>query len=162
MDEGDAVLAHSGGALGLFLGSLADFAYRGTLDETPYSGAGYGSAIGVLAFGTAATFVTVSPSRALLVVAGAGLGALAGAAAASPLLFENVTEQKTRAFVAATAGGTLLGGSLAWFLTRDMGKKTESASFLEDSGAPMAGVIGASATPTGSVPAYGVGWQGRF
>ena len=39
MDEGDAVLTHSGGAIGLFLGSLADLAYRGTLDATPYSGA---------------------------------------------------------------------------------------------------------------------------
>src|SRR5439155_16159655 len=99
MDEGDAVLTHSGGAIGLFLGSLADLAYRGTLDATPYSGAGYGSAFGVVTAGTLATFVQVSPSRALLVDAGAGLGALAGAAAASPLLFENVTEVKTRAFL---------------------------------------------------------------
>jgi hypothetical protein len=102
--------------------------------------------------------VQVSPSRALLVDAGAGLGALAGAAAASPLLFENVTEVKTRAFLAATAGGTLLGGGLTWFLTRD----TSSPKKASLPGAPVAGIIGASATPTGAVPAYGVGWQGRF
>jgi hypothetical protein len=160
MDEGDAVLAHSGGALGLFVGSLADLAYRGTLDATPYSGAGYGSAIGVLAAGTAATFVQVSPSRALLVDAGAGLGALAGAAAASPLLFENVTEGKTRAFLAATAGGTLVGGGLSWILTRNVRPEKRASAFTW--GTPTAGVIGASQTPSGAVPAYGLAWRGSF
>ena len=159
MDEGDAMLAHSGGGIGMFLGSVIDLAYRGTLDGTPYSGAGYGSAFGVVAGGALATFVQTSPSRVLLVDAGAGLGALAGAAAASPLLFENATEGKNRAFLAATAGGTLLGGGLTWFLTRDAPKKSEPAL---NWGMPTAGVIGASATPSGTVPAYGIGWRGSF
>src|SRR4029077_1265968 len=45
MDEGDAVLVHSGGALGMFVGSITELAYRGSLDATPYTGPGYGSAI---------------------------------------------------------------------------------------------------------------------
>src|SRR6185436_7823246 len=47
IDEGDAVLLHSGGALGLVLGGIGELYYRGTTttDTTPYTGAGYGSAI---------------------------------------------------------------------------------------------------------------------
>jgi hypothetical protein len=157
MDEGDAVLTHSGGAIGLFLGSIAELGYRGTTDATPYSGAGFGSAIGVVSGGALATLTQVSPSRVLLVDAGAGLGALAGAAAASPLLFGDVTEGKTRAWLAATAGGTLAGATISGFVTRDAPSRK---AFLF--GTPTAGVIGASATPTGPVPAYGLGWSGRF
>ncbi len=159
MDEGDAVLTHSGGALGLFLGSVVELSYRGTTDATPYVGAGYGSAIGVVAGGTLATVVQVSPSRMLLIDAGAGLGALAGAAAASPLLFGDVSEGKTRAWLAATAGGTLVGAGIGWALTRDTDR---AAHGWLPPGMPMAGVIGSSATRNGSAPAYGVGWTGQF
>jgi hypothetical protein len=158
MDEGDAVLTHSGGALGLFLGSVVDLAYRGTTDATPYSGAGYGAALGVLVGGALATRVQTSPSRMLLIDAGAGLGALAAAAAASPLLFGDATEGRTRAWLAATAGGTLVGAGVGWLLTRDV-DTGKSAHLI---GTPTAGVIGASATPTGPVPAYGIGWTGQF
>jgi hypothetical protein len=162
LDEGDAVLAHSGGALGLFLGSLTDLAYRGTLDATPYSGAGYGSAIGVVAAGALATRVHISPSRMLLVDAGAGLGALAGAALASPLLFQDVTDAKTRAFLAATGAGTLAGGVIGWVATRNADRGGQDAGGASALGEPTAGVIGSSATPHGNVPAYGVGWRGQF
>ena len=107
-DEGDAVLVNSGAALGLGFGALAEFFYAGDIENrTPYTGAGYGTAIGLVAGGTLATFVQVSPSRVLLIDLGAGLGAAAGAAAGSPLVFEDVTQDKTRGFVAATAGGML-------------------------------------------------------
>lgn len=159
-DDGDAVLLHSGAALGLSLGSLAEFYYVGNIDDrTPYTGAGYGSAIGLLASGTLATFLTVSPSRVLLIDLGAGLGAAAGAALGSPLVFENLTETKTRGFVAATAAGTLLGGGVAWWLTRAKPKPVKSrAGDLHLT--PTGGVIGQSATREGNVPAYGVGLHG--
>src|SRR6185369_2651058 len=92
MDEGDAVLAHSGAGLGLALGGLTDLAYRGTTEAVPYTGAGYGSEIGLVGAGILSTQVRVSPSRVLLVDLGVGLGGLAGAAAASPLLFGDITE----------------------------------------------------------------------
>jgi hypothetical protein len=161
MDDGDALLAHSGGALGTFVGGIAELAYRGqTQDVTPYRGAGYGAALGVVGAGALAIVVQPSPSRVMLVDLGAALGGLAGAAAASPLVFQDVTETKNRLFLAATLGGTLLGGGAAWYLTRD-DKPSKRASFVLP-GAPTAGVIGASATPNGTTPAYGIGWQGSF
>lgn len=167
MDEGDALLTHSGGALGLLVGGLVDMAYKGTTSETPYTGSGYGAAIGVVGAGTLATLVQVSPSRVILIDTGAALGGLAGAAAGSPLVFQNasdtkdVTETKTRLFIAATLGGTAIGGTLAWALTRD-GKPATGATKLLLPGMPTAGVIGASETRTGPVPAYGLGWTGSF
>ncbi len=159
-DEGDAVLVHSGAALGLSLGALGDFFYHGDLDRTPYTGAGLGSAIGLVSAGTLATFVQVSPSRVMLVDLGAGLGAAAGAAAGSPLVFEDVTPEKTRGFVAATFAGALAGGGVAWWLTRDREVKPARSSTFRAT--PFGGVVGSSATPTGAQPAYGVGLRGMF
>jgi hypothetical protein len=51
---------------------------------------GIGSAVGLLAASALATRVTVSPSRVLLIDIGVGGGALLGAAATSPLLFQNI------------------------------------------------------------------------
>jgi hypothetical protein len=167
-DEGDAVLVHSGAALGLGLGALADFYYAGEIENrTPYTGAGYGAAIGLVSAGALATFVQVSPSRVMLVDLGAGLGAAAGAAAGSPLIFEELTPGKTRGFVAAAAGGTLLGGGIAWFLTRersaDAGGRAGAAHEASSPRVvPMGGVIGSSATRDGSTPAYGVGARGTW
>jgi hypothetical protein len=163
MDEGDAVLAHSGGALGLFVGGLAELAYKGTTTGVPDTGAGYGAAVGVVGAGALATVVQVSPSRVMLIDLGAALGALAGAAAASPLLFQEVTPTtpgKNRGFLAATLGGTVVGGTAAWALTRHF-SPSGHAWLLP--GTPTAGVIGSSVTSTGgTVPAYGVGWLGSF
>jgi hypothetical protein len=158
MDEGDALLTHSGGALGLFVGGLAELAYKGTTAGTPDTGAGYGAAIGVVGAGALATFVRVSPSRVALVDLGAALGALGGAAAASPLVFQDVTAGRNRAFLAATLGGTAVGGGLALYFTR--GDKPSGHAAIP--GTPTAGVIGSSTTATGTVPAYGVGWVTSF
>ena len=160
MDDGDAMLVHSGGAVGLFLGALADLAYRGTTtDVTPFTGMGYGAAIGLIGAGVIATRVSTTPTRVLLVDLGTGLGALAGAALASPLIFEDLSEDKTRAWLAATLAGSIAGGTLAFFLTQgtDRGK----SAWLPP-GTPIAGVIGTSETRTGNVPAYGVGWHASF
>jgi hypothetical protein len=162
IDEGSAALTHSGAALGLFVGGLAELASVGsTTAPTPYTGMGYGTAIGLLGAGTLATFVQTTPSRVFLVDLGAGLGALAGAAAASPFLFGNVTEGNTRAFLGATFAGTLAGGAVAFFATRERTRtppKAPAALRL----LPTAGVITTSATPNGPVPAYGIGAFGAF
>jgi hypothetical protein len=163
-DEGDAVLVHSGAGLGLGLGALANYFYTGDLDTVPYTGAGYGAAVGLLAGGTLGVLAKVSASRVLLIDLGAGLGAAAGAALGSPLVFENVTQEKTRGFVAATFGGTLLGGAVAWWFTRDRetSPPAHATAATTPSIVPFGGTVGASATKTGSVPAYGLGVHGTF
>jgi hypothetical protein len=164
MDEGDAILTHSGAALGMWVGALTELGYRGTTSATPYTGAGLGSAIGVVGAGAASIFVTIQPSRVLLLDLGAGLGGLAGAAAGSPLIFSdltgsNTTPTKTRLFLAATVAGTAVGGATAWLLTRDAPPPKKSAWFDV---APNAGVIGQSDSRGGPVPIYGVQVAGKF
>ena len=162
MDEGDAALAHSGGALGLLFGGASEFLVRGTTIVSPSTGMGLGAAIGVLAAGTLATRVTVSPSRVLLIDLGAGGGALLGAAATSPLLFQNLqhpTQANTRGSISATIGASLVGGVVAWWLTRDAPPAAHPAKIP---GLPSAGIIGASPTRYGWTPVYGVGWGGAL
>ena len=144
----------------MFVGGLIDLAYQGTTTVTPSTGFGYGAAAGVIGAGALATAVQVSASRVILIDTGAALGALGGAAAGSALIVQNVNETKSRLFLAATLGGTVLGGTLAWWLTRDAKPNPPGSALLY--GEPMAGVIGGSQTPTGVVPAYGVGWAGSF
>jgi hypothetical protein len=161
MDEGGAVLTHSGAGLGFVVGGLSEFFYKGSTTIRPYTGTGYGAAIGLVGAGATAAFVRVSPSRVLLVDLGAGLGGLAGAAGASPLVFRNVTAASTRGFVAATIGGTILGRGVGLFLTRGDGGVPKKALLPFDA-MPTAGIIGQSATRTGSIPIYGFGLSGSF
>jgi hypothetical protein len=161
-DEGDAVLVTSGASLGLGFGALAEFFYVGDIESrTPYTGAGYGTAIGLVAGGTLATFVQVSASRVMLVDLGAGLGAATGAAIASPLVFEDVTPAKTRGFIGATAGGLVAGGTIAWLLTREH-EAAPTTARDHFHATPFGGTIGSSATREGSVPAYGLGLRGTW
>ncbi|HEY3820913.1 MAG TPA: hypothetical protein VGL81_27305 [Polyangiaceae bacterium] len=171
MDDGDATLTHSGGALGLLLGGTVDWLARGTTTVTPYTGMGYGSAIGLVGAGFLATQVTVSPSRVLLIDLGAGGGALVGAAAASPLIFQqgsffqspNQGQAGRRGWLSVTLGGAVAGGGLAWWLTRSVdkagGPRGTGTGFP---GMPSAGVIGSSVTRSGEVPVYGVTWGGEL
>jgi len=163
IDDGDALLTHSGAALGMWVGSLVELGYRGTTSVTPSTGAGFGSAIGLVGAGATSVFVSIAPSRVLLLDLGAGLGSMAGAAVCSPLIFSdltgsNTTAPKTRLFLAGTLAGTAVGGTAAWLLTRDAPPK--KSAWLD--GMPTAGVIGESQTPTGRVPAYGVQYAGAF
>jgi hypothetical protein len=123
MSEGGALLAHSGGAGGTLLGGLTEMFYHGSTGftaEPPRRGMGYGAGIGVLTAGALATQVKVSSSRMLLIDLAASLGALTGAAAASPLLLVDETEDPTRnrLWLASIAAGTVVGGSIGWFSTR--------------------------------------------
>ena len=126
-DEGGATLVHSGAVVGLGLGAMTDYLVEGSAKHAPYTGSGYGAAAGLLLGGVASKFLKVPASRVLLIDLGAGLGAAAGAAAASPLVFDNDSPERTRGFLAATAGGTILGGLTAWWLTRTE-SKTATAS----------------------------------
>jgi hypothetical protein len=164
MDDGDAILTHSGAALGMWVGALTELGYRGTTDVTPYTGAGIGSAVGLVGAGAASIFVTVQPSRVLLLDLGAGLGSLAGAAVCSPLIFSGLTNTptdgtKTRFFLAGTLTGTAVGTAAAWFLTREPARPKKAAWW---NGMPSGGIIGQSVTPTGQVPIYGVSYGGEF
>ena len=99
----------------------------------------------------------------LLLDLGAGLGALAGAAVCSPLIFSdltgpNTTTTDTRLFLAGTLTGTAVGATAAWFLTRSSPPK--KAAWMN--GMPTAGLIGQSMTANGPVPAYGVLFSGTF
>lgn len=181
MDDGDATLAHSGGIFGLAFGAATEYLVNGTTTGTPYGGMGAGTAIGVTGAGLLATAVTLSPSRMLLIDLGAGGGALIGAAAASPLVtLANQTAGNTRGWLSATMGGALVGGGLAWWLTRDSGggdahgrgagpqapgsrpASGSGWSAWTSWGTPTAGVIATSQTRTGEVPVYGAAWSGSF
>jgi hypothetical protein len=120
MSEGGALLAHSGGAGGTLLGALTEMAVRGSTSSTPERGMGYGAGVGVVAAGALATQVKVTSSRMLLIDLAASLGALTGAAAASPLLLVHESEDptRTRLWLTSIAAGTVIGGTIGWFSTR--------------------------------------------
>lgn len=125
-DDGDAAIVNSGAALGLLVGSSIDMLHRGTLKQTPYTGLGVGTGVGLLGGGLAASFLTTSVQRVMLIDLGALLGALGGASLASPLVFREETTGRTRVFLSAVLGGTALGGVLAFFATRDTTPKEAS------------------------------------
>ncbi len=118
MNEGDAVIAHSGGAFGALLGGMTDAAIQGETGGSLKRGIGWGAGAGVLLGGAVATQVTISSSRALLVDLSASLGALAGAALASPLLLVDESDPlRTRLWLASAGAGTIAGGIIGWYGT---------------------------------------------
>lgn len=118
VSEGGAVLAHSGGAFGALLGAMTDAAIQGETAASLRRGVGWGTAAGVLLGGALATEVNISPSRALFIDLSASLGALGGAALASPLLLVNESNpQRTRLWLASAALGTVGGGIIGWYAT---------------------------------------------
>ncbi len=160
--EGGAALAHSGAAVGTLTGGLVEWMVRGSVESTPSLGGAYGAASGLIAAGVAATQLKVTPSRVLLVDLGIGLGTLAGAAIASPLVFNDLNEVKNRAFVAAMMSGAIAGGVTSWFLTKNL---SSTAAWIERGKSwpqPTLGIIGSTETRTGPVPAYGIGVHGQL
>ena len=167
MDDGDATLVHSGATLGLLMGGATEWLVQGKTsdiaDSTPNTGMGVGTAIGLVSAGVLATRVTTTPSRVLLIDVGVGGGALIGAAAASPLIFNNQRTGPVRAWLGVSLASSILGGGVAWWLTRDSAPGAPPAKSLIPwlpPGRPMVGVLGASPAPGGSVPIYGIGWEG--
>jgi hypothetical protein len=115
-----------------------------------------------LAAGVLATQVQVAASRVLLIDLGASLGMLTGAAAASPLLLvgDETTEGRDRVWLASVATGTLVGGAIAWWLTRPS-EPVATGQSRPLTWMPFSGVIGESAI-TGAQPALGVGVTGAW
>jgi hypothetical protein len=171
MGDGGAVVAHSGGALGLVFGGLTELAVRArsvTSDDpdifrTPFAGMGYGAVLGWLAGSALATPVRFRPSRVLTVDMGAALGGLAGAALASPLLFNEPTATEQRGWLGATAGGALLGAGIAWFATQESEPRAASRGRgLASLGYPSAGILGESEAAGMRAPIYGLQWRGTL
>lgn len=158
MTEGDATLVHSGAAVGFVFGNLSEQLVRGDINARGFTGSGIGTATGLVLAGALATQVPATASRVLLVDMGIGIGALAGAAAGSPLVFEDVTEGKTRAFLGATLGGAAAGGVTAYWLTRHRGATKSALSHV----APLLGPIAESQVGAVRETAWGVGAIGAF
>ena len=123
---GGAVMVHSGGAFGTFLGALSEWTYRGSPDSTPRMGMGVGAGVGVLAAGIAATQIDTTSTRVLFIDLAASLGALSGATVASLLLVADtgtVPLNQNRPWLVTVGSGTLLGGGVGWLLTRNMASR---------------------------------------
>jgi hypothetical protein len=169
MDDGDATLVHSGAALGLLIGGASEWLIDGKTtdiaDTTPNTGMGVGTAVGMVAAGVLATRVATTPSRVLLIDVGVGGGALLGAAAASPLIFNNQRTGPVRAWLAVSLASSIAGGGVAWWLTRDPSPSAPPTKGLIPwlpPGRPLVGVLGASPARGGDVAIYGVGWEGVY
>ncbi|MCC6668830.1 MAG: hypothetical protein IT375_34100 [Polyangiaceae bacterium] len=162
MGEGGATLTHSGGAFGMALGGMAQLAFEGRTDKTPTRGMGYGAGGGVLLAGAIATQVSASSYRVLLIDLGVVLGGLAGAAAASPLVFgDEQTEGKDRAWVGSVTAGFVAGGVVAYFMTEPGERSASDDPNLRV--VPYGGVVGESVARDGRrEPVYGGGVQGLW
>jgi hypothetical protein len=164
MTEGDALVAHSGGAFGLVLGGVTDLAIQGKTDVTPTLGMGTGAIVGVVAAGALARFTPPQPpSRVLFVDLSAGLGALGGAALASPLVFgTEVTPTRNRLWLSAIGVGTFAGAAVGILMTHSTPSETRKRTSMT-SIAPFVGVIAQETLPGGrSSPITGTGVTGTW
>lgn len=155
VSQGGAALAHSGGAFGALLGGLTELALHGSTDRTPRQGMGIGAGAGTVLAGALALQLRPSASRVLLVDLGASLGALTGAAAASPLLLvdeESGHPSRTRLWLASIVTGTIAGGVLGVWATRRTADRSESVL------RPSVGLV--DVTEQG--PVFGAGLGGDF
>jgi hypothetical protein len=151
LTEGDALVAHSGGLFGLALGGIVDLAIQGKTDVTPTTGMGVGTITGVVLTGALARLTDAQPpSRVLFVDLSAGLGALAGAAVASPLVFGNdVTKTRNRLWLSTIALGTFVGGGVGILTTQGQSEPRNRHAALPC--APYFGIVGQSTAADGSV-----------
>jgi hypothetical protein len=156
---GGAVMVHSGGAFGTFLGALTEWTWQGKTDFTPNTGMGAGAGLGVLAAGVLATQVDASSTRVLFVDLAASLGALLAAAGASPLLWVEkgtLPPKNYRGWSVAVGSGTLIGGAVGWWMTRNMvsrGRESQRA-------VNYVPYFSLTSDPTGNRPTSTTGWVG--
>lgn len=162
MNDGGAVLAHSGGAGGLVIGGLTELAVTGDTETLPLAGLGYGAAGGWLVASASATLFRPRAVDVLILDLGGLLGGLAGASAASPLLFEKPTVDKTRGWVAATGGGLLAGTVTAAFFLPDAATETTPSSGWRF--VPRPSTVGFAPSLPGELGAtgYGLTWRGPW
>lgn len=160
VSDGGAALAHSGGVFGTLVGGLVDLSIQGKTDVRPRLGMGYGAGAGVILAGAVATQLNLSPSRVLMIDLGASLGALTGAALASPLLLVDESagssRRRNRWWLASIAAGTVVGGAAGVWFTRG---STATAAAHPPPLLPSFGVM--SISPEGA-PAYGAGVHGTW
>ncbi|MGC4068084.1 MAG: hypothetical protein QM784_26235 [Polyangiaceae bacterium] len=166
MTEGRAMMAHSGGAMGLLLGGLVDMTISGQIDHVPWHGMGYGAGIGALTLGAVATRANLSSSRVLFIDMAAGLGALAGAAAGSPFLFvedDFISVKRQRAWLSVVGVGALAGAGMGYYLTRHWSPEEHVGSgsaSIWPYATPLVETPNASGTPSSRGMTLGV--QGLF
>ena len=84
-----------------------------------------------------------------------------------PLVFDAPTPGEQRAWVAATAGGLVLGAGFAWFLTRTPSGRTSAADITDPPSwwrpaLPMIGLVGESVIGRRRAPAFGLNWSGAL
>lgn len=165
MAAGGAVLAHSGGAVGTIVGGLTEFAVTGDPEQVPLGGMGYGAIAGWLLGASGAVVLSVDAGNILVVDLGMLLGGMAGAAAASPLLIDDLSADKTRGWVAATGGGLVAGGVVAWWLAwddgDDEGATAEVPAWRE--AIPAVAQVGLPGAPGElAQPGWGLSWSGTL
>lgn len=134
MSEGGAALAHTGSGLGTVFGALTELIVDGSTSKTPTRGMGFGAASGFLVASALALRIETSASRVMFIDLAASLGALTGAAAASPLLLvdeDEVDAKRNRLWLASVGAGTLLGGAVGYLLTRPTSAPSGTASARE-------------------------------
>lgn len=164
MSEGDALVAHSGGAFGLGLGGVTDLAIQGRTDVTPTLGLGVGAIVGVVAAGALARFTpSQPPSRVLFVDLSAGLGGLGAAAVASPLVFgTDVSATRNRLWLSSIIVGTFAGATVGILMTQSTPPEPKKRASMT-SVSPFVGVIAEETLPGGrSSPVTGAGITGTW
>ncbi|MDI1444894.1 hypothetical protein [Polyangium sp. 6x1] len=166
MSEGGALLAHSGGGLGLVLGGMTEMLVQGNVDSFPLAGMGYGAGLGWLGAAALAVHWRPAANRVVAMDLGALLGGLGGAALGSPLLLDGPTETQQRAWVGLTGGMTLAGAAIGWFMTKpkaEAASKPGKQAHDEAPGTlPVIGVIGQSQVGERRAPVVGLSWSGTL
>jgi hypothetical protein len=167
VDSGRAALAHSGGLFGTALGGLTEAAILAKLEEAPTRGMGFGAGAGAIVAGALSTQVNTSATRVLFVDLSASLGALTGAALATPLLFvgDEVSDGRSRAWFLSVLGGTVLGAATGLLMTSEPVEETRptTGSWLGERALPYAGLVGVSSSGDGVVkPVWGAGLRGTW
>jgi hypothetical protein len=130
VSEGGALLTHSGGFFGGILGGVAQRVIDPKPSAEPSLGVGIGVSAGVLAAGFLAPWLPkLSAPRMLFVDLGGSLGALAGAALASPFVVGTVfDETENRLWYGSIGLGVVVGATLAVLLTHDSDNSRPAAA----------------------------------